>query len=155
MYRGEFRFASGLVVPNNITTVGIQTLLGLALRDETADFFVGLCSAVYAEDLQIESLTEPTIATNGYARLAVERTVVGWPSDGLVNGEPYLESKDLVFVASVGPFDQAVTRMFICFTEAGVTGDVFALSAALPDEFIIDPTTPLVDRTFRYRIYAR
>lgn len=155
MFRGEFRFANGLVIPNNITTVGIQTLLGLALRDTDTTLWVGLCSAVYAEDLQIESLTEPTLATNGYARLAVERTIVGWPSDGLVNGEPYLESKDLVFTASGAPFDQAVTRMFLCFDEDALTGDVFALSAALPDEFIVDTTTPLPDRTFRYRIYAR
>lgn len=155
MVRGEFRFANGLVIPNNITTVGVQTLLTLALRDTDADFWVGLCSAVYAEDLQVESLTEPTLATNGYARLAVERTIVGWPGDGLVNNEPYLESKDLVFAAVGGPFDQAVTRMFMCFSESGLTGDVFALSAALPDEFIVDTTTAEPDRTFRYRVYMR
>jgi len=32
---------------------------------------------------------------------------------------------------------------------------VVSLSAAFPDAFTITPTTPLVDRTFKYRIYGR
>jgi len=155
MLRGEFRFKNGLVVPNNITTAGVQTILAAALRNTVPTFFVGLCSAVYQPDLQIEDIVEPTIATNGYARLAVTRDAVGWPSDGQVNGEVYFESLDLVWEAVDGPFDQPVTRMFICSDSDAATGDVFCLSAALPDDLTVDTTTDISDRTFRYRLFAR
>lgn len=155
MLRGEFRFQSGLVIPNNITTEGARTILAAALRNTVPEFWVGLCSAVYQPDLAIQDLVEPTLATNGYARLAVARDSVGWPSDGEVNGEVYFESLPLVWEATGGPFDQPVTRMFICGDEVALTGDVFCLSAALPDDLIIDEDTLEPDRTFTYRLFAR
>jgi len=153
--RGEFRRADGLVIPNNVTIVGARTILAAALRNTVPTFWVGLCSGVYTPDLQIEDLVEPTLATNGYARLAVARDATGWPSDGEVNGEVYFESLALVWQAIGGPFDQPITRMFLSQTQNGLTGDVLALSAALPDDFIIEETTPEVDRTFKYRLFAR
>jgi hypothetical protein len=90
MYRGEFRFANGLVIPNNVTDVGAGLLLAAALRNTVIEFWIGLCSGVFAQDLQIEDLVEPTIATNGYARKAVARDIVGWPGDGVVNGISYV-----------------------------------------------------------------
>ena len=79
----------------------------------------------------------------------------GWLSGGLVNGESYLESLPLVWEAVGGSFDQPVTRMFICQSEAGLAGDVLALSAPLPDDLVIGVDTPVVDRTFNYRLYLR
>lgn len=157
MLRGEFRFQNGLVVPNNVTIVGSGAILKAALRNTAIEFWVGLCSAVFEPDLQIEDLIEPTLATNGYARLAVLRdgTADGWPGDGILNGENYLESKLLTWAAVDEPFDEPITRMFICGTEAGVTGDVYALSAALPEDLTIDVDTLEVDRSFRYRLYLR
>lgn len=157
MLRGEFRFQNGLIVPNNVTINGAGAILKAALRNTAIQFWVGLCSAVYEPDLQIEDLTEPTLATNGYTRLAVLRddTTDGWPGDGILNGENYLESKLLTWAAVGGPFDEPVTRMFLCQTENGLTGDVLALSAPVPDEFVIDVDTPEVDRSFRYRLYIR
>lgn len=155
MLRGEFIFDNGLVIPNNITPAGCQLLLAAALRNTVPTFWVGLCSAVYEPDLGIEDLIEPTIATNGYSRLAVARDITGWPSDGQVNGEVYFESLSLVWQAIGGPFDQPITRMFICASETSLTGDVFCLSAALPADLVIEPATLLVDRTFKYRIFAR
>ena len=32
---------------------------------------------------------------------------------------------------------------------------MFCLSGALPEEVTLDTATPLVDRTFKYRIYLR
>lgn len=154
-FRGEFRRSDGLVIPNNITTAGATALLAAALRNTVPTFWVGLCSAVYQPDLQIEDVVEPTIATNGYARIAVARDLTGWPSDGLVNGEVYFESLPLVWQAAGGPFDQPVTRMFICQSEAGLTGDIIALSSSLPDDLLVDVDTLLVDRTFQYRLFAR
>lgn len=157
MLRGEFRFENGLILPNNVTTAGSAAILAAALRNDVIQFWVGLCSAVYEPDLQIEDLVEPTLATNGYARLAVARdsTADGWPTGGLVNGENFLESKALIWEAVGGPFDQPVTRMFICQTENGLSGDVLALSAGLPDDLLIDEDTAEVDRTFKYRLYLR
>jgi hypothetical protein len=155
MLRGEFRFANGLIVPNNVTEAGSAAILAAALRNTDITFWVGLCSAVYQPDLKIEDVTEPTLATNGYARLAVTRDLVGWPSGGLVNGESYLESLPLVWTAVGAPFDQPVTRMFISQEESATAGDIIALSAALPDDLIIDPATLEVDRTFVYRLYLR
>lgn len=155
-FRGEFvRRSDGLVIPNNITTAGAQAILAAALRDTVPTFWVGLCSAVYQPDLSIEDVTEPTLATNGYARIAVARDLTGWPSDGVVNGEVYFESLPLVWQATGGPFDQPITRMFICQTDVGVTGDIIALSSALPDDLTIDVTTAEPDRTFIYRLFAR
>lgn len=155
MLRGEFRFQNGLIVPNNVTVVGAGLILAAALRDSAIAFYVGLCSAVYEPDLRIENIIEPTIAVNGYARLAVARSAIGWPGGGLVNGENYLESLPLVWEAVGGPFDQPVTRMFITQESVATAGDVIALSAALPDDLVIDTTTVEVDRTFKYRLYLR
>lgn len=155
MLRGEFRFQNGLIVPNNVTEAGSAAILAAALRNTDITFWVGLCSAVYEPDLLIEDVTEPTLATNGYARLAVTRDIVGWPSGGLVNGENYLESLPLVWEAVGGPFDQPVTRMFITQEESALAGDILALSAAMPDDLIINEDTAEPDRTFQYRLYLR
>lgn len=155
-FRGEFiRRSDGLVIPNNITTAGANMLLAAALRNTVPTFWVGLCSAVYQPDLQIEDVVEPTLATNGYTRFAVARDSTGWPSDGLVNGEVYFESLPLIWEAVGGPFDQPVTRMFLCGTDVGLTGDIWALSAALPEDLIVDTDTLEPDRTFQYRIFGR
>lgn len=155
MLRGEFRFDNGLIVPNNVTIAGAGAILAAALRDSDISFWIGLCNAVYAPDLRIEEVTEPTVAVHGYARLAVARSIVGWPSGGLVNGENYIESLALTWAAVGGAFDQPVTRMFICGSAASPNGDVIALSAPLPDELLIDVDTPINDRTFKYRLYLR
>jgi hypothetical protein len=153
--RGEFIRSDDLVIPNNVTTVGAQTILGAALRNTVPTLWVGLCSAVFAPDLRIEDLAEPTIGLHGYARLPITRDNVGWPTTGVVNGETYFETLELIWLAVAAPFDKAITRMFLCGTQNGVVGDVYALSAALPDGLTIDPTTPLADRTFKYRLFAR
>jgi hypothetical protein len=155
MIRGEFHFMNGLIVPNNITLFGAQSILTGALRDSISDFHIGLCNAVFEPELAIQDVTEPTLATNGYARLAVERSIVGWPSGGLVNDEPFLESKALVWTPVGGPFDQPVTRMFITPESVATIGDIFCLSAPMPTEVIFDPETPEPDRTFKYRIFLR
>src|SRR6476620_11778422 len=105
MPRGEFRFQNGLIVPNNVTIAGATAILEAALRDTPIQFWVGLCSAVYEPDLRIEDLEEPTLATHGYARLAVTRDSTGWPSGGQVNGETFLESKALTWAPVGAPFD--------------------------------------------------
>jgi hypothetical protein len=155
MLRGEFRFQNGLVVPNNITTYGCESILKAFLRADPFAFYIGLCDAVPDPNLKIQDVTEPTLATNGYARLAVARDSIGWPGDGLVNGEAYVESLPLVWAAAGGNFDQPITRMFLTPEESALVGEVFCLSGPLPEGFTIEPTTPEPDRTFKYRLYLR
>lgn len=155
MFQGEFRFANGLVIPNNVTIFGAQSILAGFARNTVPTFFVGLCNAVYEPDLTLADLEEPTIAVNGYERLPIARDNVGWPNIGLVNNEPYIESLALVWEAVGGPFDKAVSRMFITPEETATVGDLFCLSGAVPDEFIVDEDTLEADRTFKYRLFAR
>lgn len=155
MFRGEFHRADGLVIPNNVTIFGAQSILAGFARNTVPTFFVGLCSAVYEPDLTLAQIDEPTIGTNGYARIPVARDNIGWPNTGLVNDEPYIESLALVWAAVDGPFDKAVTRMFITPEEIAIVGDIFCLSGAVPDEFIVDVDTLEADRTFKYRLFAR
>lgn len=157
MLRGEFIRGDGLVIPNNVTFVGAQTVLELALRDTDVDFYVGLCDGVYTPDLICQDLTEPTIGTNGYARIQLNRDSTDWPTEDSLNAQAYMESKSIVWTATGGNFNQAITRMFIAFTATniGSNDSVFALSAALPDSLTITPTTDVSDRTFKYRLYLR
>lgn len=154
MLRGEFRTPSGLVIPNNITKFGAETILAAALRNTVPTFWVGLVDGVPDPALLIQNLQEPSF-TNGYGRIQIARSNVGWPGAGDVNGEPYLESGWLTFAASGGNFSKSIRRMMIVATQSGTTGNVIALSAALPALRLITPTTPLADRQFKYRIYLR
>lgn len=155
MLRGEFRFQNGLIIPNNVTIVGAGNILAAALRNTAIEFWVGLCSGVYEPDLTIQDLVEPTIGVNGYERLVITRDGTGWPVTGVVNGENFFESLPLIWEAVGGPFDEEVTRMFISQEESATSGDVIAISAALPDDLLIEADTPEVDRTFKYRLYLR
>lgn len=162
MLRGEFRFHNGLVVPNNLTSFGRLEILRMAFAGNTraltaagASFYLGLCSALPSDALTLADLAEPTIGVNGYARINVTRDGTGWPTDGYVGSEAYIQSKDLVFAASGGAFSKSVTRLFICQSINAVTGNVIALSADMPTALTIDAATALVNRTFNYRIYER
>lgn len=155
MLRGEFRRADGLVIPNNVTTAGTLAILNLAFRGTNDTLWIGLCEAVYEPDLLIQDVDEPTLATNGYVRKELQANLTDWPTAGELNGETYIESKDLIWVASGGAFDHAISRMFASFEESALVGDVFALSAALPESITIDEDTPPENRTFRYRLYLR
>lgn len=155
MLKGEFRFANGIVIPNNITKAGAEAVLRAALRAEPISMWVGLVSGAPSSDLQIEDLTEPTIGVNGYERIELSQDDTDWPTVGSLNNEPYVESKDLVWAPTGGAFDEGITRMMIAFDETATTGDVFALSAALNSTVILDTLTEEVDRTLRYRIYLR
>jgi len=155
MLRGEFITPTGLVIPNNITKFGAQTLLAAALRNTVPTFWVGLVDGVPESELQIEDLEEPTLGVNGYARIQIARSNGGWPNSGEINGEPYLESDWLTWAAAGGNFDQTIRRMMIVSDDDATTGNVFALSAALPTPRLITPTTSEADRRFKYRIYLR
>lgn len=155
MIRGEFIRADGLVVPNNITQVGASALLQSALQGANLDMWLGLCDAVPDPALRFESLNEPALGVNGYARISMLKGIADWPTMGTVNGENYAESKQVEFTASGGAFSEQVRRLFLCFSESELAGFVFALSAPLPSLLTIDASTPQPQRLFKYRVYLR
>lgn len=116
--RGEFRFDDGRVVKNNIMVAGREEYLKLMFHgndgtqvDFGGNFYVGLCQAVPSDALTLSDVTEPTRGINGYARIPVARDTAGFPNTGLDNGEPYIETADIVF-APTGTLDEDITRMF-------------------------------------------
>lgn len=156
MLRGEFVRGDGLVIPNNITTYGTEMILRWAFQAAPYDLHMGLANCSPALDLAIENLGEPTSGVNGYARQALAQDAVDWLTYGTLNGESYLESKEVIFEAVGGNFDAAINRMALIDSAAALTGTlVVALSNPLPTSLTITPTTPTVQRTFKYRIYAR
>ena len=154
--RGEFIRADGLVVPNNITKHGVELILRSALRDESPTLYVGLANAVPDFNLEADDLNEPTIGTNGYARINVPRSSVGWPGEGYVNAEYYVETAFLTWVATGAGFNRPINRLALMRHPTQVVGSIVAaLSVSLPAPITILPTTPLAERQFKYRIYGR
>lgn len=154
--RGEFRFANGLVIPNNVTISGKQEYLRRIFRGEVSgDFYFGLCATVPAPNLDLAaiSLTEPVIGQNGYSRISVTADEEGFPEAGVDAAGAWIESQDLTFTAVGGPFSRPITRLFLTPESDALVGEVWALSAALPILFTIEPETELENRTFRYRLY--
>lgn len=154
--QGFFIRGDGLIVPNNVTEYGCKLFLELALQDSGYDIHFALANAVPDFQLQLEDLQEPTIGVNGYARQAIARDDTDWPTIDTENGEPYIESKAFIFAATDGPFDKPINRFALVNDATDVIGDaVIALSGAMPDALVITPTTPELERTFKYRLYLR
>lgn len=157
MLRGEFiRKSDGLVIPNNVMTYGVRTILRAALRNEAITLHAALANCNPDPELTAEQLNEPTLGVNGYARQVIARSNVGWPAISLLNGEVFLETAYFVFVAAGGNFDKPVNRLALIDHATQVNGAiVVALSGAVPDEITITPDTEESDRSFKYRLYAR
>jgi hypothetical protein len=134
MLRGEFiRKSDGLVIPNNVMTYGVRTILRAALRNEAITLHAALANCNPDSELAAEQLNEPTIGVNGYARQVIARSNVGWPVYSSLNGETYLETAAFVFAAAGGNFDKPVNRLAIIDHLTQTNGQiVVALSSALP-----------------------
>lgn len=155
MFRGEFIRADGLVIPNNVMTYGVRTILKAALWNEAPAFHMALVNCNPDPDLLASNLNEPTFV-NGYARKTIARSNVGWPVFSQLNGETYFETPYFVWTAAGGNFDKPVNRLAIINHATDRIGQiVVALSGAFPAEVTITPTTPEVDRSFKYRLYSR
>ena len=154
--RGEFIRGDGLVIPNNIMTYGMQQIFSWALKNTGYNLYIGLANCNPDPGLLAEHLNEPTIGVNGYARQGITRDGTGWPTSDLLNNEPYFETQEFVFDAVGGPYDKAIRRLALINHPTDVTGQiVVALSSPLPADLIIETTTDLPSRTYKYRIYGR
>lgn len=154
--RGEFIRGDGLVLPNNITTWGAESILRAAFQFPRYNLalWMRLVDAVYTPGLQVSETLEPTLDTNGYVPREVRVDGSDWATFGSANGEPYVESVPRVFQAVGGNFSRAISRIALS-PDLARTGAIFSLSSPLPAPLLITPTTPAVERTFRYRLYLR
>lgn len=152
--RGQFTRRDGLILPNNISKAGAKMILSAAFRNDVPTFYAGLVKGTPSLTMTMASMTEPTIGINGYARISIPRNSTGWPTENEVGGERFIETDWLTFAAVGGDFDKTIQRIALLSSAAyDSADDVLALSAALPTELQITPTTPLVNRQFKYAVF--
>lgn len=139
--RGQFvlTFPNGeeIILPNTVVDEGEDAYLKMLFRADNSfvasggDFFIGLCDQVPVEADNIAAITSEPGATGGYARLAVTRDAVGWPTIDTVNGRKRIISKQITFTASGADFDAPFSRAFMCNVATGSVGTLFSYSGAL------------------------
>lgn len=152
--RGQFIRGDGLVIPNNVSLAGADMILKAAFRLTAQPLFAALVAGTPTLSMTMATLTEPTIGTNGYARVAVAQSAIGWPLVGTLVNEKYIETDWLVFEAVGGNFNQPIQRIALLgFNTYLGTHDVFALSALMPAQLTVTPTTLLADRRFKYQFF--
>lgn len=161
--RGEFILLGngGLetILPNTVVTEGEQEFLNMMMRADNSvvapsgSYFIGLMGDDISRALLLSSIPGEPSPTNGYGRQAVNRSATGYPTAGLVNGIPYVESQTVGFTATGGNFSLSVDRVFACSIAAGTTGTLFSISAAFPASTLVTPTgSPL---NIKHRLYLR
>lgn len=152
--RGEFIRGDGLVIPNSLMTYGALAVLQWALQNSGYNLHMGLCDSPPIPNMDAGSLNEPTIGVGSYARQSISRGG-GWPSTGQVNGETYFESEAITFPAT-DAYSRAASRLCLVNHPTQVLGQiVVSISTPFTAGITIDETTPVPQRTFKYRIYAR
>lgn len=152
--RGEFIRGDGQVIPNNISLEGAKLILGSAFRDSGLNLYMCLVSGAPSIDMTQGDMLEPVLGTNGYARQLIEKGEDDWLVVGNLGDEAYIESKMVTFEATGGDFSRGIQRMALVTTSAlSALSPVVSLSSPLTTELVITPTTDLVDRQFKYRIY--
>lgn len=152
--RGRFIRGDGLILPNNVSLAGAEMVLKSAFRLTAQSLWAALVFGPPTTDMVIGDLVEPTIGVNGYERVEITQDIVGWPTIGTLGSEKYIETDWLEFEATGGNFDEGVQRVALLGAETyDVNQDVFSLSAMMPAEIIITPTTDLADRRFKYQFF--
>jgi len=115
MIRGEYvlRIGDGpeLVIPNQFTIIGMQTIMKAAFWQEIPMLYIGLCNNNIASSLSLAAIQEPS-GINGYLRQPVAMNQVNWPVISSVNGESYIESREFTFDLT-GGVSTPVGRLFI------------------------------------------
>lgn len=152
--RGQFVRRDGLVLPNNVSLAGAEAILKGAFRLTAQAIYAALVTGTATPTMTMDDMEEPTIGSNGYARVAIPQNGAGWPTIGTLVNEKYIESDWLTFTASGGNFSAPVQRVALLgFATYNAAHPVFALSAIMPEEITITPTTLLADRQFKYQFF--
>jgi hypothetical protein len=152
--RGEFIRGDGLIIPNNISRAGAAIILAAALRNDVPTLFAALVKGTPTPTMTSGNVVEPSVGVGGYSRISIPRTSVGWPVQGVLGDEAYIESQTLTWTGTGSGFDQPVRRIALLGTSAYNAADaIYALSAALPSDLTVQSQTPIEQRQFKYRIY--
>lgn len=152
--RGQFVRRDGLTLPNNVSLAGAEAILKGAFRLTAQAWYAALVTGSASPIMTMGDMDEPAIGTNGYARVAIAQSGVGWPTLGTLVNEKYIESDWLTFTASGGNFSIPVQRIALLgFATYSAAHPVFALSAILPEEITITPATLLANRQFKYQFF--
>lgn len=163
MLRGEF-IVLGCdnleeIIPNTVVTEGEQAFLDMMMRGATGvvapsgAYFMGLMSDSIVRSLTLGTIPGEPSATGGYARQAINRSPTGWPTAGLVNGIPYVQSLSQIFAATGVDYSIAVERAFIASVASGA-GTLFSISAAFPAPITVTAGVT-AGLAIAYRLYAR
>lgn len=160
--RGRFIFwpdtPHQLIVPNNVLDEGEDTFLKMITQADVADvaaggnFFVGLCGNTFDETTTLATLTGEPSAAGGYARQAIARNNVGWPTISVVNGIRRAQSLTVTFAAVGANFSTTFQRAFLCNVVSGTVGKLFAVSGALPAAIQVNDGQNF---PMRYELYLR
>ena len=157
---GLFKFWPGtpweIIVPNMIVDEGEEAFLKMLAQGNTGDvaaganYYVGLCSDTPVEtDGLTEVATEPD-SSGGYARIALSRDAVGFPTIDQVSGVFRAQSKTITFAASSADFSVSIDRAFLCNVASGTSGILFAYSGALPSVLLVTDGNTL---PIQYELY--
>ena len=133
--KGNF-IVNGQRIPNIIPNGGEEAFIKMIVQDDdtvvsgSGNFYLGLCTnANVSATAVLSDLAE--MSGGGYARKAIERTAVGWPTIDVVNGIYRGLSKTVNFAASgaaIGPYNRA----FLCNVVSGTSGVLLAISGEFP-----------------------
>ena len=147
-----------IIVPNNVLDEGEETFLKMIARASVAevaaggDFFVGICGAAFAEDTTLATLVGEPTAAGGYARKAVTRDAVGWPTISEVNGVWRAQTATFTWLPAGAAYDADISRLFLCNVAAGAGGLLFSVSGALPTAITLADGVAF---PARYELYLR
>lgn len=158
--RGQFVFeledGKEIVVPNTVTDEGEESYLKMLFQGDNTivaaggNFFVGLCDQVPNEIDTLAAIASEPSGAGGYARIAIERNTVGWPTINTVNGRKRIISKSVVFTATGVDFSTAFSRAFLCDVVSGSVGTLFSYSGALTQALLLTAGNSF---TMRYEVF--
>lgn len=157
--RGEYRHLnSGLLIPNHVTDEGEAAFLKMIAQAAVADvaaggnWYFGLMEDAHSEVLTLSDIVGEPSGAGGYARQAIVRDGVGFPTIGSNNGIAFAETDTIAFTAAGADFDEAVWRLFMCNVASGTAGLLFAISSPFDVALtILDTET----HNFNYRLWMR
>ena len=162
MLRGEFVILGPKsveqIIPNTVVTEGEQAFLDMMMRGAvgvvppSGSFHMGLMGDSIVRSLILSTIPGEPNATGGYARQSINRSATGWPTAGLVNGIPFVQSLSQTFAATGVDFSVPVERAFIASAATGA-GTLFSISAAFASPITV--TAGATGLALAYRLYAR
>ena len=134
-------------VPNALIEDGFVTLLKMLFQGDNSviagggNFYIGLRDNNYSVLDTLASITGEPTADVTYARQAVTRDAIGFPTVELLTGDGHVRSKVVEF-QSLGTYPVTVQRMFLASTLDN-TGKLFSTSASFPNPVTVTSANPL------------